>query len=95
MKNNIVKIASVVGVILLIPVLGNLFAEGWNWGPLDFVVMGSLLFMTGLAIDVANQKLMNPVHKIAAFIVILAILFIIWIELAVDGVSQLVNILLG
>lgn len=93
MKNNIIKVALVVGVILLIPIFGNLFVEGWNWGPLDFVVMGSLLFITGLAIDIVNQKLANPVHRAIATIVILTALFAIWVELAVDGVSQLLSTL--
>ena len=93
MKNNIVKITVFVAIILLIPVFGNLFVEGWNWGPLDFVIIGSLLFLTGLAIDIVSQKLTNPIYKILAVIIIIGVLMAIWVELAVDGVSQMLGVL--
>ena len=51
--------------------------------PGDFVVMGILLFGTGLAIEFAAKKLTNPVYRVAAIIVIVAALLLIWAELAV------------
>lgn len=93
MKNNIVKITVFVAIILLVPVFGNLFVEGWNWGPLDFVIIGSLLFLTGLAIDIVSQKLTNPIYKILAVIIIIGVLMAIWVELVVDGVSQMLGVL--
>ena len=93
MKNNIVKITVIVAIILLVPVFGNLFVEGWNWGPLDFVIIGPLLFLTGLAIDIVSQKLTNPIYKILAVIIIIGVLMAIWVELAVDGVSQMLGVL--
>lgn len=83
-----ILIAKVVGVILLVPLLGNLFSEGWSWGVADFVIMGTLLFGTGMAIDYAVRKVTSPTYRALAILGILAILFAIWIELAVDGVSQ-------
>jgi hypothetical protein len=91
MKNNTVKILVFVGVILLVPVAGNLFVEGWNWDLFDFIFAGTLLFITGLAIDFAIQKLVNPIHKILATVLIIGVLLMVWVELAVDGVSQLLS----
>lgn len=93
MRNNAVRILASVGVILLVPVLGNLFVDGWNWALFDFIFAGTLLFVTGLAIDIVIQELANPIHKILAIILIIGVLIIIWLELAVDGVSRLLNVL--
>lgn len=54
MKNSILKIMGWAGVALIIPLLGNLFVEGWNWSWNEFlfawvfwVVMAtSILFVT-------------------------------------------------
>ena len=92
-NKNIVRIAIVVGLILLIPLVLTLLGsgvdgEGWNWKLGDFIVMGVLLFGTGLALDFAVRKLTNPVYRVFAVIAIVVALLLIWVELAVDRVSQ-------
>ncbi len=82
------RILIVVGLILLIPFFGNLFVEGWNWIVLDFIVMGALLFVTGLAIDFAIRRFPNPIQRILAIAAIIGALLLIWVELAVDAVSR-------
>ncbi len=87
------RIAGIVGTILLIPlVLSNVRGSGWDWGPIDFVIMGMLLFITGVAIDYAIRKLGVTPKGIAAVCLITLALLAIWVELAVDGVSQLLGI---
>lgn len=66
---------------------------GWDWGPLDFLIMGALLFATGLAIDFAARKLTNPIFRVLAITTIILALLAIWVEIAVDGVSQLLTLL--
>lgn len=90
MQNNILRILGIVVLILLIPFFGNIFVEGWNWGILDFIAMGLLLFVTGLAIDWAIRKFSNPLHRIIAVVVIVATLLLVWVELAVEAISQLI-----
>jgi hypothetical protein len=102
---NIVRILVAVGVLLLIPLVLTLLNSnasiyggpggGWDWMPGDFLVMGTLLFVTGLAIDLAIRNLTSPAARIAIVGAILLALFLIWIELAVDGVSQLIHFLLA
>lgn len=54
MKNSILKIMAWATVALVIPILGNQFVDGWNWGWNEFVfawvfwvVMAtSILFIT-------------------------------------------------
>ncbi len=88
MKKSVRRVAGVVGIILLIPIGGNLFVEGWNWGVLDFVVMGALLFVTGLALDFVLRKVQNPVYRVLGCFLIVLALLAVWAELAVDAVSR-------
>lgn len=95
---NIVHIVLGVLALLLIPLTLTLLNQnasiyggaggGWDWMPGDFVVMGTLLFLTGFAISIAVRNISTPLYRIAAVLSILAALFLIWIELAVDAVSR-------
>jgi hypothetical protein len=97
---NIVRIVIIVGVILLIPLVmtihdGAVEGVGWNWTPIDFAVMGTLLFVTGLAIDFAVRKIADPLYRVAAVIAIVFACLAIWGQLAVGAVSQLVVFLVS
>lgn len=92
-NKNISRIALIVGLILLIPLVltirdGGVEGVGWNWKPGDFIVMGALLFGTGLLLDFAAKKFTNPVHRVIVCIGIVAVFILIWVELAVDAVSK-------
>lgn len=67
---------------------GGVGGVGWNWKLGDFIVMGALLFGTGLTLDFAVKKLTNPIYRVTACVAIVLVLLLIWVELAVDGVSQ-------
>lgn len=81
--------ALVAGALLLIPLALQLTigtgvdGEGFNWKLGDFVVIGVLLFCTGLAIDFAVRKITNPTSRVFAVIAIVLALLLIWADLAV------------
>lgn len=97
------RVALIVGSILLIPLVLTLLnpnasiyggpGGGMDWMPGDFVVMGALLFITGMAIDFAHQKLTDSPYKIPAILAIIAVLLMVWVELAVQAVSKLAHFL--
>jgi hypothetical protein len=102
-NKNLLRIALVVGLILLIPLVLTLLnpnaslyggpGGGWDWAPGDFLVMGALLFATGLALDFAVKKLGNPVLRVVACFAIVFALLLIWAELAVDAVSRAIALM--
>lgn len=92
-KRNIKQIAMIVGTLLIVPLFGNLFIEGWNWGPLDFVLLGAMLFVVGLAMDFVTRKIKKPAQRTLALAVIAVTFLLLWAELAVDAVSQLLSFL--
>ena len=97
---SLVRIAVVVGVLLLIPLIltirdGGVEGVGWNWTLGDFVAMGSLLFIAGLAIDFALRRFTTPAYRAVAIIIIVFVFLAVWAELAVDAVSKLIAAIAG
>ncbi len=96
----ILRILAVVAAILLIPLIltirdGGVEDVGWNWTASDFVLMGGLLFVTGLAIEFVLAHMKRPMHRILAVSLIILAFLAVWTELAVGAVSQLLAFLIG
>lgn len=88
MKNkNVIRIVLITAGILLIPLVLQLTigtgvdGQGWNWKLGDFVVVGILIFITGLLLDLAMRKMSKYRVVVATAIVLLFIW--LWVELAV------------
>jgi hypothetical protein len=87
--------------ILLIPLVmtfvdrAKLPGEGWRWGPLDFVVMGALLFGAGWVYEMLAARTPRLLHKAAICGAILLCVAMIWAELAVYAVSKGLKLLFG
>lgn len=80
---NVLIILAIVGAILLIPFIGSQVSTEVNWSSSDFVIMGTLLFLTGLAINFALSRLKTFRSRLIACAVIIFVLLIVWAELAV------------
>ncbi len=59
------------------------FTDEVNWDFMDFIVAGALLSFAALAYELASRKLGSSKYRLAVGIAILAVLLIVWIELAV------------
>jgi len=69
--------------ILLIPFIAMRFTSEVDWGLADFVIMGILLFGTGLTIELVLRNVKKTGQRIAIVLAILFALFLVWAELAV------------
>ena len=84
MKNKpLTLIISAVAILLLIPLIAMQFTTEVKWTLMDFIVAGILLLSTGLACNFVIQKVKNTKFRIAICLTILAILLLVWAELAV------------
>ena len=73
-------IAIVIGfeLLLLIPYVAMKFTNEVTWTLLDFLTMGFMLLMTGLAIEVALRILKTKWMRIAAVIAVLFGFVMVW-----------------
>jgi hypothetical protein len=82
--------AAVTALILSVPLIAMQFTDEVDWGVGDFVLMGALIFATGLAISYVLRNVSKKYRfPIVAGIIITFIL--IWMELAVGFIEQLLT----
>jgi len=76
------------GAILLMPLALQLAigtgvdGQGFNWQPVDFIVMGAILFGTGFVFVLVTRKI-NKKYRIAIGLAFLLVFLWLWAELAV------------
>lgn len=83
-KRNLLRSIIAAELVLLVPLLAMLFSiEGWDWGALDFVVIGILLAGVGVGFEMILNGVKNNSHQAVIGVVLAACMILIWIELAV------------
>ncbi len=81
MQVNIIRIAIGTGLILLIPLIGNLFM-GWNWPAFAFPFWGAVLFGTGLTYELVARKGGTIAYRAAVGIACATGFILFWINAA-------------
>jgi hypothetical protein len=81
-KKQAITIVSWSTIALIIPILGQLFVDGWNWGPGDFVFAWAFFNILGFTATFVTNKITHRGTRIAAGIIVVAIFAIIWVMLA-------------
>lgn len=75
-------------LVLLVPLLVMQFTAAVNWGLMDFVVMGSLLFGTGSTFVLVIRKVPRK-YWLAIGVAFAVTLLYVWAELAVGLFTHL------
>jgi len=70
-------------LVLLTPLVAMRFTDAVNWGTEDVLAAGLLLGGALVAVEVAMRLIHAPVRRVMAALVILAMLALIWAEVAV------------
>ena len=70
--------ALITALILLIPLLGNHFVDGWNWPPGAFVVLGALIFGIGLTYELVTRNRDAIAYRAAVGIAFAAAFCLTW-----------------
>ena len=78
---SVTRAALMTGLVLLVPLVAMQFTEEVNWTTSDFMVMGVLVFITGLLVDVAARKAGK--YRAVAITGIVLLFLWLWVELAV------------
>lgn len=74
-------------MILLVPAIAMQFTDEVNWGVYDFLIMGALLVITGLAIEVVIRTTSKTRSRVALIFAIILVFLLVWAELAVGVLS--------
>ena len=79
MKNiRLICILLAVPALLLIPCFAMKFGDEVNWTAIDFITMGVMLLVTGLAIEVALRIVKVTWMKVAAVLAVLFGFVMVW-----------------
>jgi hypothetical protein len=69
--------ALITALLLLIPLLGNQFIEGWHWPLRGFVLFGTIIFGIGLTYQLITRNV-NIVYRAAVGIALAAGFLLFW-----------------
>ena len=86
MKNQNKRLFTIVVItflLLLIPLIAMQFTNEVNWKIFDFIIAGTLIFGSGLGIEIILRKVKSKQNRRLFILILLIILVLIWAELAV------------
>jgi hypothetical protein len=70
--------ALITAFLLLIPLLGNYFVEGWNWELRGFVLVGTLVFGLGLTYQLITRHVDTIAYRAAVGIALATAFVLVW-----------------
>ena len=84
-----ILVSAVTAAVLMIPLVAMQFTSEVNWTGSDFVVMGILLMVTGLAFVFASRAVKTAKQRVVVGGVIALAFLYVWAELAVGIFTNL------
>ena len=72
-----------VGLLLIIPLIAMQLTDEVEWSLFDFIIMGTLLLITGLMGEIIFKKIKKYKHRVILYVVVSITFLLIWAELAV------------
>jgi thiamine transporter ThiT len=82
-KDPLARVALGTVAILMIPLFMMQVSDDWNWGPLDFVLIGLLLFGTGSVYVLMSGMVRKREQRLAIGFLLAFLCLWLWAELAV------------
>ena len=89
--------ALITALILLIPLLGNYFVDGWKWDLGGFVVVGTLVFGLGLTYQLVTRNVATTAYRAAVGVALVTAFPLVWMNFiqAADDVNPAAMMYLG
>lgn len=75
-------------LLLMIPVVGMQVSDDWNWSPMDFVVMGTILYSAVLAYEFVARKALNTPYRAAVGVAVVTAVLLLWVNGAVGIIGD-------
>jgi uncharacterized membrane protein YesL len=87
--NHVLRIAAGTALILLVPLVAMRISDDVSWDLTDFAIMGTLIFATGLMLNLVITKVRNNNYRLALGAAVILAFIYIWAELAVGIFTNL------
>lgn len=81
-KKQITSILTWSTIALIVPILGQLFVDGWNWAAGEFVFAWVFFNLLGFSYVFVRSKVSNPSLKLIVGIVVILAFASVWVMLA-------------
>ena len=87
----------ITALILLIPLLGNYFVDGWDWDLGGFVAVGTLVFGLGLTYQLVTRNVATTAYRAAVGVALVTAFPLVWMNFiqAADDVNPAAMMYLG
>jgi hypothetical protein len=79
----IVRTALIAVAILVVPLVAMLLTDEVNWGLMDFIVIGALLFGAGLTYELLVRRVRDKKRRLVIGAGVALMVLYLWAELAV------------
>ncbi|HMG92287.1 MAG TPA: hypothetical protein VK589_19655 [Chryseolinea sp.] len=87
-SRSIIGVALVTVLILMIPLVAMQFTDEVKWDAPDFIVMGALIFSTGMGFILITRSSPNVAYRIAAALTSATVFLMVWANLAVGLIGS-------
>lgn len=87
-SKSIVVLALLTALVLAVPLVAMQFTEEVNWSVGDFLVMGILIFSSGLSYVLITRYVTNAVYKVAIIVALGSTFLMMWVNLAVGLIGS-------
>lgn len=88
LKKSILGVVLVTALILTVPAVAMQFTTEVNWSFFDFIVMGVLIFITGISLVVVMRYATNMVYKVAMLMAFGTTFLMVWANLGVGLIGS-------
>ena len=87
-SKQLLRIVFVTALVLMVPLVAMQFTREVNWTASDFVIMGVMVFGTGLLLQFASNRIRSSKSRLLAIAAIAFVFLFVWAELAVGLVGS-------
>jgi hypothetical protein len=87
-RRQMLYVALATASILMVPLVAMLYTDEVNWNLFDFIVMGILLFGTGLTYVLISRNWDSIAYRTAVGVAVVAGILLIWVNLAVGIIGS-------
>jgi len=88
LHNSFARAAIATALILLLPLAASLLVDSFNWGLMDFMITGVLLFVAALTYDLITKRAGSAVYRAAFAVAIATAAFLFFSNIAVGIIGS-------